>query len=128
MVPVQQTRFGTNGNCFQACVASLLGQQLDDVPDFCNESADWWESLQMWLLRRGHSAIQIRLSPQCMISSHGCPCIVFGISTRGVAHCVVGETDGSGFKLLFDPHPDGSFLNGQPSHALFIIPLHMRLL
>ncbi|ASX98777.1 hypothetical protein SEA_COLUCCI_108 [Arthrobacter phage Colucci] len=54
MIPVDQTIFadpasndgnaadGTPGNCFQACVASLLELPLEDVPHFITHE-DWWE-------------------------------------------------------------------------------------
>lgn len=52
MKPVYQTKFGMpGGDCFRACVASLLELPLDAVPDFMNitEEADWTVALSVWL-------------------------------------------------------------------------------
>ena len=41
MKKIEQTRYGApGGNCFQACIASLLERDLDDVPDFMNDIGD----------------------------------------------------------------------------------------
>jgi len=31
---IDQTTFGEEGNCFAACVATVLGMRLEEVPDF----------------------------------------------------------------------------------------------
>lgn len=45
MKPVDQTTFGfPGGNCFSACIASLLEMPLDDVPYFMH--GDWYDAFQ----------------------------------------------------------------------------------
>lgn len=54
--PVLQTRNGVPaGNCFSACVASILGLTIDDVPDYqCDYSDDqWWDKWEAWFAARG---------------------------------------------------------------------------
>ena len=58
MKPVKQTRTGSNGNCFQACVASVLELPLEAVPDFCN-GADWFLEFSKWILQFNLSVIRI---------------------------------------------------------------------
>jgi hypothetical protein len=56
--PVLQTKHGVpQGNCFTACVASLLGMSITDVPEYdCDYSdADWWSKWVAWFAARGLS-------------------------------------------------------------------------
>lgn len=46
MTPIKQTRFsdpekGIHGNCFSACIASLLDLSINDVPDFSALGNEW---------------------------------------------------------------------------------------
>lgn len=54
--PVDQTRFGSGGNCFSACVAMLLELRIDDVPYFMT-GADWWHAFETWLRERRFAPI-----------------------------------------------------------------------
>lgn len=51
MKPVEQTKGGPpDGNCFAACIASVLELELADVPNFVAYGADeWWDRLQDFL-------------------------------------------------------------------------------
>jgi hypothetical protein len=40
MKPVMQTKFGEDGNCFAACVASILEVSIDEVP-WLKEPENW---------------------------------------------------------------------------------------
>lgn len=48
MIPVQQSIPGRFGDCFEACIASLLETELGKVPNF-GSGADWFERLRAWL-------------------------------------------------------------------------------
>ncbi len=51
MIPVEQTvTTFPGGNCFAACVASILELPLDAVPNF--QSRDWLDEWQEWLRPR----------------------------------------------------------------------------
>lgn len=53
MLPVDQTTHGPNdGNCFSACIASILEIPIQSVPRFVNVTPD----LLRWLAGRGLSA------------------------------------------------------------------------
>jgi hypothetical protein len=57
MNKIWQTRvFPEKGNCFSACVASILELPIESVPDFDNDIKDddsWLEKWQIWLRERG---------------------------------------------------------------------------
>lgn len=114
MIPVSQTSFHSPpdslGNCFRACVASILEVRIDALPRFevwmFNNPENWTSIFESWVrhseLDRGvewlpwpdeEKAIAIGPSPRC--SSN---------------HAIIIE-DG---KVLHDPHPDSSGLTGKP--------------
>lgn len=56
MKPIYQTKFGSKeGNCFQACIASILEISIEDVPDIDpagkaeNDQLSWPRKLNQWL-------------------------------------------------------------------------------
>lgn len=54
MKPVMQTRYGyPDGNCFAACIASILELELDQVPVISSADDDHWTRWQAWLRERG---------------------------------------------------------------------------
>ena len=52
MTPILQTEFGPQGNCFRACVASILDVPLEEVPDLRGDRM-WGPKLREWLAGRG---------------------------------------------------------------------------
>jgi hypothetical protein len=122
MIEIKQTTFGDHGNCFAACVASIFELPLNSVPDFCSLPSDWWEEFQGWLKKKGLCAIEVQLKPECLVWSEGCICILSGISPRKSSrlHSVIAKTTRTGFEYVFDPHPDNTFVSGEPIRVLFI--------
>ncbi len=100
MKPVDQTTFGVpGGNCFSACVASLLELPIEEVPHFGSDDT-WWATFQAWLKTRDLYAVLFKVDSdeQRPPGLH----IVSGRSPRHSAlHAVVGE----GAKIVHDPHP-----------------------
>lgn len=108
MTPVDQTKLyaldGTgNGNCFAACLASLLDLPLWMVPPFeemfGRGDGQWRERAERWLARffglklvrtEGH---EIHALPEFYIAN--------GMSARGVYHSVIYRRG----DLAHDPHP-----------------------
>src|SRR5579875_1399637 len=54
MIPIRQTRTGEIGNCFAACLASILEIPLQVVPEFPTGSDEqFFEAAQKWLATKG---------------------------------------------------------------------------
>ena len=115
MKPVDQTRFGyPNGNCFAACVASILELSIDEVWDAgefdekMNNNVDFWLGWQRWLATRGFGLVHI-LDGAWFLPPVGYG-VANGISDRGLRHSVVTR-DGV---MVHDPNPKRSGLVGRP--------------
>lgn len=106
MTPTVQTKLAPpDGNCMQACVASLFDLPLEDVPNFMTLPS-WWRALWEWAEPRGWNVLMWReggldsLSPGAW-SSLG----IASIAPTGARyrHCVLMSM-GSGL-LVMDPYP-----------------------
>ena len=99
MRPVDQTKFGRDeGNCFGACIASLLEIPIDDVADLqeaceaCDgdDSKHWYVELEKWLRPRGYRPFCIwpkQIPGQVPAGYY----IVSGQSSRDLPHSVIGK-------------------------------------
>lgn len=114
MLPVDQTTFGfPDGNCFAACVASILELPIAAVPPAR-------ERIERWLSRMGHYLHDAAVNEQ-----HPPPAgfhILNAGSPRGpFRHAVVAY----GTAIVHDPHPSraGVVLSRPPGPvATLIIP------
>lgn len=114
MKPVDQTTFGEpGGNCFSACVASLLELALEDVPYFMGHD-HWFLVFQNWLRARGWYAVNCKLADDWQPAGLY---ILGGESPRG-AHAVIAE----GSTIVHDPHPSRTGLVARDS-AILLVPL-----
>jgi hypothetical protein len=99
--PVMQTVFGEDGNCMQACIASLLGLPLEEVPQFPIHGQFFAVEryLKQFDIRPvGYPVEKMKLRPYNVYY------ISTGLSERGLRHAVVCK-DGL---MIHDPHPDGT--------------------
>lgn len=115
---LDQTKFGPKeGDCFAACIASLLGLDIDEVPDFGQGKKNWYRLFEEWLRCR-------RLAPltvygKSAIIPKGVYYLAGGKSSRGIPHSVIylnGE-------MVHDPHPDRDGL-AEVTDYLFLVPLN----
>ena len=135
MKPVDQTIFSGEsitivGNCFQACVASLLELPIQSVPHFIqigiDEGNDWFDVFDDWLNDRNMFSVEICLKDKTNILaiSSNQYCIVSGLSPRNIMHSVIGKTSkfrrDSGIELIHDPHPSRDFFVEDPTWVMFI--------
>jgi len=90
---VVQTRTGDDGNCLNACIASILELPLKAVPEF---GEDWQGDLNDFLATKG---LRYRRVP--MHSRPSGWSTIEGVSPRGGLHACVA-LDG---ELAWDPHP-----------------------
>lgn len=58
MKPTAQTITGRQGNCFHACVASILEVPIESLPSHI-PSKGWFQRLNRWLHRRGLGIVMI---------------------------------------------------------------------
>ena len=97
------------GNCFQACVASILDLPLDEVPHFCNDygQVDRFPLNYMkWLAARGLVYLEFSTDSTGAMEFWGHH-LICGPSPRGdFLHSVVGFNG----EPVFDPHPSGDML------------------
>jgi len=114
MIPVDQTTFGhPGGNCFSACVASLLEIQIGEVP-YLMEDRDWFQGFIEWLRPRGLWAVTFSVANGWRPDGY---VILGGQSPRG-SHAVVGL----GLEVVHDPHPSRAGLT-VIEDATIIIPI-----
>ena len=137
MLKIMQTKFGVGGNCQSATIATLLGIQIDEVPDFwdgCDmEDPDhtnvqngriYNNNFNAFLNKFGLTSISLGLDvgdhtewvQEISTSMQGVPLLVNGLSPRGYMHSVIWM-DG---ELWHDPHPEGGGVI--PSNATFLMP------
>ena len=123
---IMQTVFGDRGNCYSACIAMMLGIELEQVPhwaaDFpANEKADSTKMLRAaneWMAQRGLQIVTVvvgGLLPWMMPKGFY---IAAGFTSRGTNHAVIYK-DG---ELWHDPHPEGKGVENV-DEIDFILPL-----
>lgn len=101
MSPIYQTSFGPDGNCYQACVASLLDKTLEEVPDLSGPS--WPTLLRRWLGTQGKVLCFLPGGGR-LLEESTCPAGLSILSQRvrdGSIHAVVCN-DG---EIVHDPSP-----------------------
>jgi len=115
MKPVYQTQSGghdeeTPGNCFAACLASLLEVPLDSVPHLVGDS-DWMGKANDWLAQFDLAILSFAPPSEPGMpwpGDGGCYHLMGGYGPDGDAHAVVAR-DG---ELVHDPlGPDASGLD-----------------
>ena len=55
MIPVTQTTSGAEGNCFEACLASILELTIADVPRL-----HCWKEVTDWLDSKGYTKVHLQ--------------------------------------------------------------------
>lgn len=128
MIPVKfydQTRFGgydapigERGNCDKSCLATLIGCDPSEIPDYQDLTGDeWWQERDSFLHSRGFHIITFG----GLIGSVGGLCIAAGKSPRGkYNHAVVARVTGERVEFIHDPHPSRAFLDGAPTTFDFV--------
>ncbi len=109
-----------NGNCWTACIASILELPIEQVPDFI-DNKDFYGSTVKWLAKRGLTLVQIDLQHSTcwpFFWGNSVWTILSGQSPRGDwKHAVVGN----GLKPIHDPHPDNKMLKGEIEYVYLIV-------
>jgi len=112
MIPVYQTIVsdeskGVHGNCFPACLASIMELKLEQIPDMQNTPSDWFNILWDFLINNGYEFYGTGTKEDVYSYSIGIDgyYIVNGSSPRGVkrGHAVVFKNG----VMVHDPHSSG---------------------
>ena len=122
MKPIKQTTFGKQGNCFPACIASVLEIPLEGIPNFCVEFPSKWHwEVNKWL-SENHGVVLLTITP--WDQDHVFPPFVVdtyhlmsGPSVRGHHHSIVALNG----KMVHDPHPDGHGLIEVKDWDFFVV-------
>ncbi len=117
---VHQTRFGADGNCLAACIASMLGCELGAVDFSCSEYPTTWDEIAdakvapfgFAFVHIGGRAFKIHHSGQALYIAHG-------PTLRGPQRHAVLHRSG---QLVHDPCPGGSGIM-QLEQVSFLVPL-----
>lgn len=110
---------GPPGNCFAACIASILECSIDDVPQPTEDERDaegwvrpggYWERLGAWLLRAGFYLVDFGphrpwTTLDLDTTSEHTYWIANGDGPRGCKHSVVVRVGDGGMRMEHDPHP-----------------------
>lgn len=114
MTEVTQTKLhdppNQNGNCYRACIASILEIGIDDIPEIEEEVINYWPVFLKWLEEKDLQLAWLYQDPRCL-------CIASGYTERfvGVAHAVVWNGG-----VAWDPHPSRAGFRDDP-HMFEII-------
>ena len=127
MKPVTQTITEPGlGNCFAACLASLLEVPCDSVPNSPDDD-EWLEKLNHWL-RGTHQHVLIRVAPDSSLIGRYIPFIASVDGPRGRRHAVLGFYGSKAqFCVWHDPHPDAGGPISEPHCLYFLIALPHEL-
>lgn len=133
MTPVKQTILhdpenGKFGDCFRACIASLLELPITAVPHFCDQyNPSWFRELNEWLAPRGYFFLEFGCEDpkgwEFWLDQCACGGDLYhtlcGPSPRfkDASHAVIGKNG----KFVFDPHPSDAGLAGSPTAIGFLV-------
>jgi len=131
MIPVHQEILKAgSGDCFSACLASLLELSLESVPKFrrdAGESGCMYQLAENWLKQRFAISLLTVQADLLITAFQGTPCIAAGVSPNNPSghHAVVGEIDCLGnFTMTHDPNPSGKGIVGEPINLYFLVPMN----
>lgn len=103
MNKIKQTKFGKEGNCLEACIASLLEIDISSIP--CYKKDNWNILLNGWLMKNYNCYLLPLGIKGCLDAFREIMgdtiYIASGYSSRGLFHATLWQND----KMIFDPHP-----------------------
>lgn len=99
------------GNCFSACIASLLEVEVEDVPNVNDMGNNWYQEFNKWLLSK-HSCQMLDVIIDSEYHMPSIPMIAHGKSMNfpDVMHSVLWQNG----KMIFDPSPSNKGIDGEP--------------
>ena len=131
MKTVSQTKFSlffsdgtrlTYGNCLVACIASVLGEPIEEVPNLYTfyglddkentetENHLWFKVINLWLEKKYKKTL---VKHNLEEETHEQFVIMRGLSMRGKPHTCIFENREGNLVPYFDPHPTTEYLSKQ---------------
>jgi hypothetical protein len=128
---VSQTKFSlffsdgtrlTYGNCLVACIASVLGEPIEEVPNLYTfyglddkentetENHLWFKVINLWLEKKYKKTL---VKHSLEEETHEQFVIMRGLSMRGKPHTCIFENREGKLVPYFDPHPTKEYLSKQ---------------
>ncbi len=113
----------TNGNCFQACIASILEVSLDSIPNFNRNGPDgFWDIFNTFNWSTNYVLVDFYPGDRNFNYFADAYVIAVGESPRAKGekdkkHCVVFKEG----KMVHDPHPSGDGILGEPEFFTILI-------
>lgn len=107
---------GVEGNCMQACIASLFNIPLGDVPNFAAVK-NWFKVLNDFVKDRGFYIYE-RHSQEGYLWIPRAYTLVAGQSSRGCKHLVIYKNG----VLFHDPHPSNEGIK-TVEDIWFLVPI-----
>jgi hypothetical protein len=110
MIPITQTTFAPGGNCFAACIASILHTKIEDVPnlqigqswrEYIDQVHEFLADINLFYIEVRRNGFETAASDQW--GYH----LICGDGPRKrdngkiIQHAVVGNAG----RIIFDPHP-----------------------
>lgn len=122
MIPTYQTKFNKNGNCLEACIASILEIPIASIPKLgkYEQSGNWISKLNEWLSEK-HGLVYVETNTPVEDIV-----VFFEQQPGGFYHVIIGKTSshkdiyhavvGRCGNMVFDPAPSGAGLLPPTSH------------
>lgn len=122
MIPINQKNMTfDNGDCYSACIASILETYLEDIPNFhLPEGSNFGNNVHDWCKTQLFVLVDIKHIEENILDD--CIIIANGKSPRATEnwhkHSIVWKAG----KMLHDPHLSRKGLDGEPeSYSIFVM-------
>lgn len=128
MKPTLQTKFSlfysdgkrlNYGNCLIACIASILEQPIDEIPNVYTfygldkdktngvENHLWFKVINLWINNKFNKEFKVNSIDE----KTSCEYVIMrGLSQRKKPHCCIYKNNNGVLEPYFDPHPTAQFL------------------
>lgn len=109
----------TYGNCLVACIASILDESIDEIPNLYtfyglgekqndHEKEEWFIMINKWLNLKYSKCFKKHNKDDETVQPY---VIMRGLSHRGKPHCVIYKNENGRLLPFFDPHPTLQYLS-----------------
>ena len=123
MNKVFQDKFDKDGNCFSACLASILEIPLSEVPNYQEENGKWYFNYKRWLQQFDCDFLSLQnWGKETIGFAPKVYAIVSGTSPRGLTHSVIYFEH----KMVHDPHPEGGGVK-DITDWIYIVPIRLSI-